>query len=90
MRFSQTLVTLALVAARVTAQEKSMGDAEAVTNNPSGAVYKANFMSTTLWDTHAGGPVKAEVIAMSSINGSGVTFKLALQNLPKEGGPFCK
>ncbi|KAJ2896098.1 uncharacterized protein MKZ38_005889 [Zalerion maritima] len=95
MRFTtSSAALLAAAASRVAAQDSSttgeLGDAIPVENNPPGAVYKAVFGENPFFtpDTPAGGPVVGEFSAVTAPDGVGVMFKVALENLPTEGGPF--
>jgi hypothetical protein len=59
-----------------------LGNAVAVTNNPTGAVYLA-----ALPETHLG--IQGSIVATSA-NQLGTEFTVNFANLPAEGGPFCE
>lgn len=62
-----------------------------VTDNPAGVVYKATFPDKPFFTTGTlKGNVKGSITALAAANGTGVQFSVDFQNLPTEGGPFCK
>lgn len=67
-----------------------LGNATAVTDNPSGAQYMATLPETAFDKTAFpnGGNVKGSVQAVSMPDGHGVMFHVAFSNLPSTGGPF--
>ncbi|KAH8744678.1 cytosolic Cu/Zn superoxide dismutase [Diaporthe sp. PMI_573] len=89
MRVSAAAVVFILMSVSTGATGR-LGDAAIVTNNPFGVVYKATlpdipFNKNAFPD---GGNVKGSIYALSSPDGTGVTFKVQFSELPKEGGPF--
>ncbi|KAK5651996.1 hypothetical protein OQA88_10899 [Cercophora sp. LCS_1] len=82
MRCLPTIALLGALRGVLSQMTGSLGDAMAITNNPSGIAYAAMF---------DGGPmdsVKGKVVAMSGPGGKGVMFNLTLMNLPAMGGPY--
>lgn len=79
-------VALAAVVSQVAGQ-----NAEPVTDNPVGVIYKASFPEVPFFK-YSGleGNVKGYVSATANKDGKGVDFSVELSNLPKEGGPFSK
>jgi hypothetical protein len=71
------LATLSLSTAQTTGK---LGDAIVVTNNPPGASYTVTFAGT----------VKGSLNATSSANGTGIDFKLQIEGLPADKGPYSK
>ncbi|KAH7171007.1 superoxide dismutase [Dactylonectria macrodidyma] len=64
-------------------------NAEPVTDNPVGVVYKATLPEEPFFKNAAlDGNVKGFITAMAAEDGHGVRFKVKFENLPKEGGPF--
>lgn len=64
-------------------------DAEPVTDNPVGVVYKATLPKDPFFKGAAlDGNVKGFITAMAAEDANGVRFKVKFENLPKEGGPF--
>lgn len=64
-------------------------DAEPVTDNPVGVVYKATLPNDPFFKGAAlDGNVKGFITAMAAEDANGVRFKVKFENLPKEGGPF--
>lgn len=71
------------------AGSQSLGNAPAVTDNPSGAQYMATLPDTAFDKTaFPSGNVKGSVQAVSMPDGNGVMFHVAFSNLPTTGGPF--
>ncbi|KAK7422636.1 hypothetical protein QQZ08_009442 [Neonectria magnoliae] len=64
-------------------------DAEPVTDNPVGVLYKASLPEEPFFKpTTIDGNVKGFISAEAANDGNGVRFVVKFQNLPKEGGPF--
>jgi hypothetical protein len=73
MRVLSTIVLAAATAGLATA-----GEAPMVTDNPVGVTYKATL----------DGDVQGSITATSGIDGYGVIFKVAFEDLPEDEGPF--
>lgn len=66
-------------------------DAPAVTDNPVGVTYKATLPAERFFkDADLEGNAKGYISAVAAEDGNGVKYTVKFENLPKEGGPFCK
>ena len=67
------------------------GDADKVTDNPTGAVFKATLPTDPFFKAGSlNGNARGSISAVSAVGGEGVQFTVKFENLPKEGGPFGK
>lgn len=69
---------------------QTLGNATAVDSNPQGASFKATFPTDKQFTPTPNGNVKGVVLAQTGRDGKGVRFDVMLDNLPDEGGPFCR
>lgn len=85
--FSKALVAVASAAlmGRAIAEDAMPQD------SPAGASYKAVLPEEPFFAEAAlDGNVKGGIWAETAENGIGTKFTVKFENLPKEGGPFCK
>lgn len=66
-------------------------DAPHVSGNPLDVAYKATLPEKPFFSEAAlDGNVKGSIYAQAPQDGTGLKFTVKFENLPKEGGPFCK